>query len=769
MTAARVVVPRRDFLRGCGLGIGALAVGYCLPAAAQQATSEPGKAPQPKPTAASQAVEATAAGLNPNVFVHVAPDGVVTIVCHRSEMGQGIRSSLPVLIADELGAHMARVRIQQADGDEAYGDQNTDGSNSIRGLYEDMRLVGATARTMLVAAAAARWKVRPDECIAKDHLVTHVATGRALGFGELALAAGKLKVPAAKDVVLRPRTELPHLGKALPLLDAHAYVTGQAVYGADVKPPGMLTAVIERPPVVGGKLTRFDPKRALAVPGVRHVIELPHPNPPYMFQPWGGVAVVADHTWAAMRGRAALDVVWDHGPNATYDSERYAEQLAKSVAQKGEVARKFGDAEAALAKAARTVEATYHVPHLPHLAMEPPVAVARVEGERCEIWAPTQNPQAARKEVARALGTSEDNVVVHVTFLGGGFGRKSKADFCSEAALLARAVGAPVRVQFTRADDVRHDYVNTVSANRLTAGLDERGQVIAWRHRTAFPSILSTFGMPARPALDDLQQGVLDLAFAVPNLSAEICDATAHTRIGWLRSVYNIFQAFAIGSFVDELAHAKRADPRDVWLELLGPARKMSLADLGVAQLRNYGQPLDKHPVDSGRLRHVIERVTQASAWQERTSRGRAMGLAAHRSFLSYTAVVASVVKRDDGKIAVDEVWLSFDAGTVVNMDRVRSQMEGAIIFGMSLGLFGAITMKQGAIEQDNFRGGGRILRIAEAPRRVHIDIVESDAAPGGVGEPGVPPVAPAIANAVFALTGTRVRELPLHKKVPVA
>lgn len=769
MSSGRVVIPRRAFLRGLNLSIGGLALGYCVPALAQDATNEPGKPAHPKPTAASQATESKAAGLNPNVFVHVAADGTVTIVCHRSEMGQGIRSSLPVLIADELGADMSRVKIQQADGDKAYGDQNTDGSNSIRGLYEDMRMMGATARTMLVSAAAARWKVRPDACTAQDHVVTHTATGRSLGFGELALAASKLKVPDPKHVVLRPRSELHRVGKALPLLDAQAYVTGQALFGADVKLPGMLTAVIARPPVVGGKLVRFDAKRALALPGVRHVIELPHPQPPYIFQPWGGVAVVADHTWAAMRGRAALELEWDHGPNATYDSERYAEQLAKSVAAPGEVARKVGDPEAALQSAARVVEATYHVPHLPHLSMEPPVAVARVDGERCEVWAPTQNPQAARKEVARALGTSEENVQVHVTFLGGGFGRKSKADFCSEAALLARAVGAPVRVQFTRADDLRHDYVNTVSTNRLTAGLDETGRVIAWRHRTAFPSIMSLFGGAARPGADDLQQGVTDLAFAVPNLSAEICDATAHTRIGWLRSVYNIFQAFSIGCFVDELAQAKGADVRDVWLELLGPARKMSLSDLGVTALRNYGQPLEKHPVDAGRLRHVLERVTRASGWDERARQGRALGLAAHRSFLSYTAVVASVAKNAAGKLVVDEVWLAFDAGTVVNLDRVRSQMEGAIMFGMSLALFGEITMKNGAIEQDNYRGGGRILRIGQAPRRIHIDIVDSDAAPGGVGEPGVPPVAPAIANALFALTGTRVRELPLHKVVPVA
>jgi isoquinoline 1-oxidoreductase beta subunit len=400
--------------------------------------------------------------------------------------------------------------------------------------------------------------------------------------------------------------------------------------------------------------------------------------------------------------------------------------------------------------------------------MEPPVAVARVEGGTCEVWAPTQNPQAAQTEVARALGIAVDKVRVHVTFLGGGFGRKSKADFCSEAALLSKKLGVPVRVQFTRADDIRHDYVNTVSTNRLTAGLDASGRVVAWRHRTAFPSISSLFGQPARPGPDDLQQGVTDLAFAVPNMTAEICDATAHTRIGWLRSVYNIFQAFSIGSFVDEIAHAKSADPRDVWLELLGPPRQMSLSDLGVAQLKNYGQPLDKHPVDAGRLRHVIERVTLAARWDQRKRDGRALGLAAHRSFLSYTAVVASVMKRPDGKLAVDEVWVAFDAGTVINIDRVRAQLEGSVVFGMSLALFGGTTMKNGAVEQDNFRGGGRIVRIGEVPRRIHVEIVESAAAPGGVGEPGVPPVAPALANAIFALTGKRLREIPLARGLAV-
>jgi isoquinoline 1-oxidoreductase beta subunit len=768
MSAGPLLVPRRSFLRALNLAVGGVALGYYFPTAAQQPTNEPGKPAQPKPVTGSQAIEAKAPGLNPNVFIHVGPDGTVTIVCHRSEMGQGIRSSLPVLIADELGADMSHVKIVQGDGDRAYGDQNTDGSNSIRGIYEDMRRAGATARMMLVAAAAQRWNVRAEDCVARNHTVAHVPTGRSLGFGELALEAGRQKVPAAKDVVLRPTTELPHLGKPLPLLDAPAYVTGRAIYGADVVLPGMLTAVVARPPVVGGNVARFDATRAMAVPGVRKVIEIPPPKPPYAFQPWGGVAVIAEHTWAAMRGRAALEVTWDDGPNAAYDSDRYRETLSKAVSVPGTVARKVGDTEAALKTSARIVEAEYHVPHLPHMPMEPVVAVAHVTGNTCEVWAPTQNPQAAQTEVARVLGTTVDKVRVHVTFLGGGFGRKSKADFCSEAAWLSRRMGAPVRVQFTREDDVRHDYVNTVSTNRLTAGLDGNGRVTAWRHRTAFPSIASVFGAPAKPGLDDLQQGVLDLALAVPNVTAEICDATAYTRIGWLRSVYNIFQAFSIGSFVDEIAQAKGADTRDVWLELLGPARQMSLADLGVAKLPNYGQPLEKHPVDAGRLRNVIERVTRASRWSERGRDKRSLGLAAHRSFLSYTAVVASVVKRPNGNLAVDEVWVAFDPGTIVNSDRVRAQLEGSVVFGMSLALYGGVTMKNGAIEQNNFRGGGRIVRINEAPRRTWIDLVESHAAPGGVGEPGVPPVAPAIANAVFALTGQRVRELPLSKSMAV-
>ncbi|HYH98555.1 xanthine dehydrogenase family protein molybdopterin-binding subunit [Hyalangium sp.] len=767
MSKRPMLIARRSFLAGLNLSVGGLALGFFSDAEAQKPTSEPSGRLGPKPQTSSSVEEKSAPGLNPNVFVHVAAEGLVTIVCHRSEMGQGIRSSLPVLIADELGADMARVKIVQADGDKAYGDQNTDGSNSVRGIYEDMRRVGATARVMLVAAAAKRWKVKPEDCEARDHAVFHRRSQRTLGFGELAVEAGKLAVPKPSEVRLRPKSELRRVGKPLPLLDGPAYVNGSAIFGADFRLPGMLTAVIARPPVVGGRVARYDANRALAVPGVKRVIELPAPKPPYIFQPWGGIAVLAENTWAAMRGRAALDITWDAGENAAYDSETYHQTLIEAVRAPGTVIRNVGDTEGALAKAARVIEAEYHVPHLAHVPMEPPVAVARFEGGTCEVWAPTQNPQAARTEAARVLGLPEEKVQVHVTFLGGGFGRKSKADFVSEASWLAREAGVPVRVQWTREDDVQHDYFHSVSAQRLSAGLDEGGKVIAWRHRTAFPPIGTLFGGPPRPGDGDLQQGVKDLALAVPNVRAEACEAKAHVRIGWLRSVYNIFHAFSVNSFIDELAHARGEDPRDVRLELIGPPRVATLKELGIEKLENYGMSVEEHPVDAGRLRRVVERVTELSRWSDRKKDGRALGLAAHRSFLTYVAVVVSVVRNPSGKIAVDEAWVVVDAGTVINPDRVRSQMEGSVIFGMSIAMHGAITMKGGVPQQSNFHDY-RLVRIREAPRKIHVDIVASEGAPGGIGEPGVPPVAPAIANAIFALTGQRIRELPLSRTLQV-
>jgi isoquinoline 1-oxidoreductase beta subunit len=755
-----MIIARRALLKA---GAGGLALSFFPAAAAFAQKREPTNEPagrQQKPDAATP--KSNMQGLDANVFVHIALDGAVAITVHRSEMGQGIRSTLPVVIADELGADMSRVTVIQADGDKKFGDQDTDGSSSIRLVYDDTRRVGAVPRAMLVAAAAKRWKVKADECTTKDHAVHHAATKRSLAFGDVVADAAKLPVPKPESVTLRPDAEVTRT--FIPLLDAKAFVTGTAKYGADVVLPGMLTAVIARPPVVGGRVARFDPAKALAVPGVRRVVEMPVPHAPYGFQPWGGLAVVADNTWAAMRGRLALDVTWDDGEHGTYDSNSFRDALRASVNQPGEVLRKVGDVEQALSSAARVIDAEYHVPHLPHMSMEPPAALARYADGACEVWTSTQNPQGARTEVARVLGIGEDKVTVHVTFLGGGFGRKSKSDFAGEAAFLAKAVGAPVRVQWTRDDDVQHDYYNTVSTQKLTAGLDAGGNVVAWRHRTAFPPIGSTFKLDTRrPSRGDLQQGVLDLGLAVPNVAAEACEATAHARIGWLRSVYNIFHAFAIGSFVDELAHAKNVETPAMWAEIVGPPRHASLEELGTPELQNYKAPLAKHPVDVGRLRNVVARAAVNANWSARGS--RALGIAAHRSFLAYTACVVSVVKDPTGKPLVDEAWIVADVGRAVNVDRVRSQMEGAVVFGISIALFGGVTMKNGAVMQSSFHDHP-IARIAQTPRQIHVDIVDSNEPPAGVGEPGVPPVAPAIANAWFALTGERVRALPIARRL---
>lgn len=740
-------VTRRSFLAGFGAAAAGLALGVRLVSEAE--------------AAAAGAAGAAAAVFAPNPFVQIGTDGVVTIVCHRSEMGQGIRSSLHVLIADELGADPAKVRIVQADGDPKYGDQNTDGSTSIRTQYEAMRAVGAAARAMLVAAAAKRLRVPEARLVAHDDAVHDPATKRAIPFRDLVADAAKLPVPAKP--ALRPAKELVHVGTAMPLVDGPDFVTGAAKYGADVRLPGMLVAVIARPPVVLGKVARVDDAKARAVPGVKQIVQLAAPTAPVKFQPLGGVAVLAEHTWAAMRGRAALDITWDHGPNASYDSTEYGKGLLAAVRAPGEAVRRLGDAAAALAGAAKVVEAEYVVPHLVHAPMEPPAAVARVDGNRCEIWASTQDPQTAQEEVADALKLDKANVTVHVTFLGGGFGRKSKPDYIVEAALLARAANAPVRVQWTRDDELRHAYYHTHSAQALAAGLDAAGNVIAWRHRVAYPSISSTFAPNAvRPSRGEVNQGVVDFPLDVPNVAVETGEAPAHVRIGWMRSVCNVQQAFAVQSFIDELAVTTRRDPRDMLLRVLGKPRTLGPAQLGVDEklLANYGAPITQHPIDVARFHRVIEKVTQLAGWDAAKKAGRPVGLAVHRSFLSYIAVVASVSKGSRGEVRVDEAWIAADCGTIINADRVRAQLEGAFLFAQSSMMHGAITMKAGAVQQRSFRDY-RIVRIPDAPRRITIELIPSEGPPGGVGEPGVPPVAPAIANAAFALTGVRVRSLP--------
>lgn len=696
-------------------------------------------------------------GFEPNVWVRLFNSGEVEITNSRSEMGQGARTAMAVIVAEELEADWARVKVVQAPGDARYGDQNTDGSRSVRNLYEPLRKAGATARRMLEQAAADRWGVPVEECRAQAHRVTHQASGQSAGYGELAAAAAALPVP--EDPPLKDPADFRYIGHPVAMLDGLDIATGRAVFGADVSVPGMLYATVQRSPVVGGAVRSVDDAAARAVPGVVDVVTLPAPSFPVLFQPIGGVAVIAENTWAALQGRQALRIQWNPGPNASHESSAYRAQLEASVSAPGRVARDEGDADAALASAENTLVADYYVPYLAHAPMEPPACVAHVTDGGCEIWAPTQDPQTAQAMVAGALGLEPSDVRVHVTLLGGGFGRKSKPDFIVEAALLSRSAGAPVKLQWTREDEIRHGYYHAVSAQKLEAALGDDGMPTAWRHRSAFPSIMSTFapGVPG-PSDDELGLGAFSVPFQVPNLRLEACDAPAHVRIGWLRSVSNIHHAFAVNSFADELAHAAGRDPKDYLLDLVGPPRNLDLYDGGPSA---YGVDTSVYTYDTGRLRNVIERVAQESGWGTPLPEGHARGIAAHYSFVTYVAQVVEVSVDDDGRIRVHRVDCVCDCGQVVNPDRVRAQMEGGVIFGLSLALHGEITVADGAVQQGNFHDYA-ILRVNETPD-IHVHLVESRAIPTGVGEPGVPPLAPALANAVYAATGTRLRELPLR------
>ena len=741
--SAPFVVSRRTFIELTGLTAGAFVLGVRSPRALADAASD---------------------GFRLDLFVSLDASGTVKIVAHRSEMGQGIRTALPMVVADEMEADFDRVQVVQALADTRYGSQDTDGSHSIRDFFEPMRRVGASARHMLVSAAAKSWGVPASECEAKLHRVHHAASGRSLGYGELAERAAAEPVPDKAALALKTREQWRYIGKGRMLVDVSDIVTGKAVYGIDAKQEGMLHASIERCPSPFGKPTAYDRAAALKVAGVRDVIEIdPVGNPP-LFKPLGGIAVVADHTWAARKGREALAAKWDLGPNGGYDSDAYRKSLEASVAQPAKVIRQKGDVDKALAGAAKRVSATYYAPHLTHSSIEPPAALASVKDGRCEVWANTQNPMACVDGVAEALGIPKENVTAHVTLLGGAFGRKSKPDYVVEAALLSKKTGRPVKVTWTREDEIRHGYYHSVSAQRLEAGLDAAGRPVAWLHRTAFPPIGSTFDAKATYSdPGELALGFTEMPFDVPNLRLENAPAQAHVRIGWLRSVANIYHAFAISSFADELAHAAGADPRDYLLSLVGAPRKIDLEAEG-AKYGNYGASLADYPVDTGRLRHVIEVATKEAGWGKKLPKGRGLGLAAHRSFLTYVAIVAEVSVDAQGTAHVEEAHVAFDCGTYVNPDTVVTQAQGAFVFAMSGALHGKITAKNGAIEQSNFHDYP-LVRINEAPKDIHVHIVESTAPPAGVGEPGVPPVAPAIANAIFAATGERRRELPLGKR----
>jgi isoquinoline 1-oxidoreductase beta subunit len=885
---AIIKITRRDFLLYTGLGSGALVLGCSISPESRFATG---------PTdIASEAIPLTP-------FVAIKLNGDILIVSHRSEMGQGIRSSLAGILVDEMEADWNRVTLLQADADvvnfgvpfpypipgapailKGEDAQATESSRSMAIYYMPMRLFGAGIRLVMVRAAVLKWGVDPAELEARQQKVWHKPSGRSVEYHHLLLHARNVTLPSMDEIeaALKPREQWRFIGqKTMPFFDAKNMVTGKAVYGADVEPkrPGMLTAMIERCPVANGGLKSFDATAAFAVPGVKFVTSVLPPGFPITggvganFIPHAGVAVLAENTWAAWKGRRALKVEWDLGSpaaasNASYDSEAFRSELEASTAQPGKTVRRKGDIDAVFGGAAKVVEAGYYVPHLAQTPMEPPVAIALYENGQWEIWAPTQSPELTQhyaglamlepnplkwlvwqvtepyelrederekqwtfnKQLAKLLEVDEptlfkmrdelkkrvrDNVKVHVTLLGGGFGRKSSPDYTIEAAFLAKQYpGVPIRVQWTREDDIRFSFYSAVSRQYLKAALDAEGHATALLQRSAFTSFFATLFSPPFPSvpgpINDIfakaraafhnsgeypfgssierSQGLEDMPYDLDNLRIENCPAESHIRCGCMRSAANIYHAFGLCSFADEMAIAAGRDSKDYLLELMGQGRMFNEAALkaeGVESFDNNLFPVDQvltaigghvaqilpgYPSDTRRLRAVVERVAKESGWDEKKGKlpkGCGLGISAHRSFLSYVAIVIDVSLNEANELTINEIHGVIDCGLAVNPDRVRAQMEGGILYGLSLALLGEITVKKGATVQSNF-DDYHVLRIHQTPRKIFTYIEQSQEVPTGVGEPPTTVVAPALANAIVAAGGPRIRKIPFCKQVMV-
>lgn len=716
------------------------------------------------------------AGSELGAFVTIKGDGSIEIICHRAEMGQGILTSVPQIIADELEADWDQVTAVLGNADPKYGAQNTGGSASIRNFFSHIRQMGAVARDMLEQAAADQWSVSKDQVKAQKHAVVHKTKGLSLSFAELAEAASKLAVPDVATVTLKDSADYKLIGKEdIALQGLENIVTGQAVYAQDIQLPGLLIASIERPPVVGGKVKSFDASEAKKVSGVIDVIQLKDRSFPVNVKPMSGVAVLATNTWAAIEGRKKLEIEWDHGANVTHDSEAYKKDLIKKVASKSKQSRVEGDVYAHTFDSNRTIEATYTVPYHHHMSMETPAATAVVEGDRCRVWSGTQAPQWGKGLVLEELGwdpkTDYDKVEFNTTFMGGAFGRKSKNDFTIEAVELAVASGKPVKVVWSREDDVKHGFYHSIAANYIKAELTDDNRSDNWIQRVVAPPIAWIFNDKTTHLQDgDLSLGFADIPFDIKNLSCETPEVTTHVRTGWLRSVGNINNAFALGSFVDELANKAGISTQEMWLNLLGEDRNFNPREEGFKGYTHYGQLKDdkvreEYLLQISRFKGVLNEVVKQSGANQKLPAGQGWGVSLAASFSSYAAAATKVSVVDD-KVTVLEMHTAIDCGLVITPDRVRSQMEGAMIMGLSMALESEITMKDGAIVQNNFYDYP-VSRMTQVPD-LHVHLVKSDEAPGGVGEPGLPPILPSITNAIFHASGTRVRDLPVKKTMKV-
>ena len=678
----------------------------------------------------------------PDAWIRIAPDGIVTVMVDRAEMGQGISTSLPMLVAEELDADWSKVRYEFAPANEAYYNplmkiQATGGSTAIRAAWKPLREAGAKARALLIAAAARRWGVEAAACETEPGVVVHRSSGRRAAYGTLVGLAAREALPAT--VVLKDPAKFILIGKPVARLDLHSKVTGRARYGTDVQPENALVALVARCPVFGGKLESVDPAAALKVPGVKHVVTIS-----------SGAAVVADGFWAAKQGRDRLVIRWNEGPGAAWDDAATDREFERALAADGRLARTTGDPAAG---GATTVEATYQVPFLAHATMEPMNCTADVRNDGVTIWVPTQFQAApsfmagggARGVAASVAGVGLDKTTVRTTHLGGGFGRRSELDMVREAVETSKAVRRPVRLMWTREDDTQHDFYRPAARHHALATLDQSGRPVSWKHRVACQSILAKFmpgflpewathlAGPLKGGIDPSGvEGVADLPYAVPNVEVRYHQTKTPVPVGYWRSVGHTHTAFAVESFIDELAASAKQDPLAYRRSLLA------------------GSP---------RLLGVLDLVAEKAGWGSPLAAGRFRGVAVHESFASYVAEVAEI-EIVEGAIKVRRVVAAIDCGTVINPDTVKAQVEGAIVYGLSAALMGRISIVAGRAKQSNFHDYP-VLRMADMPV-VEVHIVPSTADPTGVGEPGTPPIAPAVANAVFAATGHRLRTLPL-------
>jgi isoquinoline 1-oxidoreductase beta subunit len=688
------------------------------------------------------------APVNPfDAYIHVKPDGKISLIVAKSEMGQGIKTGLAMILAEEAEVDFNSVSVEQAETrPDIYAHMGTGGSGSTQENFTPLRQAGATVRELMITAAASKWNVPRVQCLAHNGVVLHEKSSRRASYGELVEAAEKLPRPDPKKVKLKDEKDFQLIGHATPRVDVPAKVNGSAVFGLDVRVPEMLFAVVARCPTFGGKPAHFDATKANAVPGVRNVFGIPALGQD-MFTA-GGIVVVADSTWAAMKGREALEITWDHGAATSESTDTLRQALHTGAGKAGRRVRNDGDVDKPLPTGAKRVEATYEFPFLAHATMEPMNITVHARAGEAEVWAPTQSPDWVQRTVAKILGVPEKKVVVHTTYMGGGFGRRYMADYPAEAAQIAKVVGKPVQLVWSREDDMTHDFYRPSACHRMRGAVDATGHPLAWSHTIASTSITS-YWHPDKDTPEESEVGGAEqMPYAISNVRLEYNAVASVVPPLWWRSVEHSFNGFAVECFIDELAAAAGKDPLEFRRAFL-------------VKPPNW-KPRDDDDPDPARLRAIMELAAEKSGWGKPLPKGKGRGIATYHSFGSYISEVAEVtVQGSDFKI--DRIVAAIDCGQVVNPESVRAQAESAIIYGLSAALKNEITVKNGAIEQTNFDSYNPI-RINEAPL-IEVHLMKSSEDPGGMGEPALPPAAPAVANAIFAASGQRVRKLPFQLK----